>query len=128
MQTRVGRRPEAIALMDEACSHGLKPNSFMVAAAVSAAGRDRRQLQMLEERFGAAASSSHHRLQPTTRAGHDRKGGSRGGRHGLGGFDRAGDKGRTRGRGRSASARQIPAARSAAGSEDFQWRDDLFQI
>jgi hypothetical protein len=124
MQTRVGRRSEAIALMDEACSHGLQPNSFMVAAAVSAAGRDRRQLRMLEERFGTAASLSHPRLQPAQ----DKRGGFRGERQGSGGLLRTGGRGRVRGgKGRSPSGvREISAAKSVR--EDVRWRDDLFQL
>ena len=43
-QTRVGRRAEAVALLDEATSHGLQPNSFMLTAAMQAASHDRRQV------------------------------------------------------------------------------------
>ena len=74
--TRVGRRGEALALVDEASSHGLQPNSFMLAAAMQAASRNRRQWSVIEERFGSGVQAEGKRV-PQGRRGRGR--GSRGG-------------------------------------------------
>jgi len=62
--------------VDEAGTHGLQPNSFMFDAAVKAAGKNRQQLRMLEEKFRPMSASSQ---QP---AAQDLRGGGLSGRGG----------------------------------------------
>ena len=82
MQTRVGRKREALALVDEASSHGLQPNSFMLDAAVQAAGGDKRLVRMLEDRFSPQSQQAPRLVSRTGRPALPLRDDSAGGRRG----------------------------------------------
>ena len=68
--------------MDEASSHGLQPNSFMLDAAVQAAGGDKRLVRMLEDRFSPQSQQAPRLVSRTGRPALPLRDDSAGGRRG----------------------------------------------